>query len=58
MEDKLPIGSIIKIKNRKERYIILGKNIENNNMKYDYMCSNYPYGFVLERECFFFQESR
>ena len=57
MEDKLPVGSIIKIRNKKDRYIIIGKNVEEKDIVYDYMCSNYPYGLLLERNCYYFQDA-
>ena len=56
MNNKLPIGSVIKIKNDSNRYIIIGKNVTKENTKYDYYCAKYPYGFVPGQELFYIQD--
>lgn len=58
MNENLPLGSVIKIENRKEKYIILGKNIKHENKSYDYMCGIYPYGLVLGERLHYFQDEQ
>ncbi len=42
--DILPIGSVINIKDNKDRFIIIG-HLKNND-SYVYVCVKYPYGYV------------
>lgn len=56
MSNKLPVGSIIRIKNKKQKYLIIGKNIKNKDIIYDYMCEEYPYGILLGRNSFYYQD--
>ena len=44
MNNMLPVGSVIKIKESKDKLIIIGRLKINND--YDYICVKYPYGFV------------
>jgi hypothetical protein len=46
MDNSLPVGSVVRVKNRKGKYVIIGKNIRVDNKKYDYICVNYPYGYL------------
>lgn len=48
MKRTLPVGSVIKLKNKKEEYFIIGKNIMYEGKKYDYMCLIYPQGFLCD----------
>lgn len=57
MSKYLPIGSIVQIKNKKEKYIILGTNIISNKKKYDYIAAYYPFGFVIEINCINFNNA-
>lgn len=56
MDKKLPVGSVIRVRNLTEKYIIIGKDIIENDITYDYMCCNYPYGLIPEKDCCFFQD--
>ena len=46
---KLPIGSIVEFSGNKTKLMIIGKDIIKNNIKYDYMCVVYPYGYIKEQ---------
>ena len=56
MNHKLPVGSIITIRNKEDKYFIVGKNIEKDSIKYDYMCSKYPYGWIENSNFYFFND--
>lgn len=47
MKSYLPVGSVISIKNRKGKFVIVGLNVMHDNKNYDYMCIAYPYGVLL-----------
>ena len=51
MNDMLPIGSVIRARNIKDKLVIIGRIKAEND--YDYICVKYPYGFV-EIEDFFY----
>ncbi len=46
MKKKLPMGTLIEIKNKTDKYLIVGKNIKKDEVIFDYLCVKYPYGFV------------
>lgn len=56
MDSLLPLGTIIKVNNDKKYYVVVGKNINKDNKKYDYMCYEYPYGYNELKEAKFFVE--
>ena len=56
MNSKLPIGSVIKIKNNETKFIIIGKKVEKENTIYDYYCVKYPYGFIPGQEIYYIQD--
>lgn len=56
MNEKLPVGSVIIINNKEDKYFIVGKDIEKDGIKYDYMCIVYPYGWVVNQAFYFFQD--
>ena len=41
----LSLGSVIRVKNKKEKYVIIGKHVIKDEKKYDYLCIPYPSGF-------------
>ncbi len=41
----LPLGTVVRVKDKKERYVIVGRHVKNNNTNYDYACLIYPYGY-------------
>ena len=45
MKEMLPIGSVIEIGST-AKYLIVGKNVKHENKSYDYVCLNYPFGYV------------
>jgi len=46
MQNKLlPLGTVVRVKDKKERYLIVGRHVKKNNLKYDYVCLVYPYGY-------------
>ena len=47
MDVLLPLGSIIKIKNDKSRYMVIGKRIKDDTQQFDYLCIEYPYGMYI-----------
>ncbi len=51
MNSVLPIGTVVKIKDKKEKYVIIGKNIKKDDKQYDYNCVIFPYGFQTDRNC-------
>ena len=55
--EKLPIGTVIRINGRNQKYIIVGKNIKVNDITYDYMCAIYPYGMTDDKECTYFNDT-
>ncbi|MBR2827866.1 MAG: DUF4176 domain-containing protein [Bacilli bacterium] len=57
MNKLLPVGTLIKVNNKSEKYLIIGKRITKlENDIYDYMCVPYPYGYVENVECLFFND--
>lgn len=50
MTKKLPVGSIIEFKGNKDKFMIVGKDVKKDNTFYDYMCTEYPYGFIKEQD--------
>lgn len=46
MYEFLPIGTIIKIKNKDEKYMIVGKYVFSEDGFFDYNCIPYPYGYM------------
>ncbi len=53
---KLPVGSVIKIKNKKEKYIIIGRNVFIDKKIKDYLCVVYPYGYTKEIDFVYFDD--
>lgn len=49
MDKSLPVGSAFKPKSTKSLFIVVGKNIEHEGKKYDYICVPYPYGFLVDK---------
>ena len=47
MKEMLPIGSVIETGSN-IKYIIVGKNIKYEDKSYDYVCLNYPFGYVQD----------
>ena len=46
MENKiLPLGTVVRVKDKKEKYVIVGRRVIKDDKKYDYLCLTYPYGF-------------
>ena len=46
MDNKiLPLGTVIRVKEKKERYVIIGRRVIKDDKNYDYLCVTYPYGF-------------
>ena len=41
----------------KERYVILGRHVENNKIRYDYLCLVYPYGYHDNSEFLYINDS-
>ena len=56
MNKSLPICSVIEINNKKEKYIIIGKNVKIGDKVHDYCCVLYPYGFLLETTSIYFYD--
>lgn len=56
MNKTLPIGSVININNKKRKYVIVGKDIFFNNIKYDYMCVMYPCGYYKDCKFLYFND--
>jgi len=56
MNDKLPVASVVTLFNKKEKYIILGKNILNDCIVYDYMGGVYPFGFNKKEDFIYFND--
>ncbi len=54
MNSVLPVGSVITIKDKSDKYIIIGKNIETPDNKYDYCCVVYPYGFLIDKQSLYY----
>ena len=54
MNDLLPIGSVIKIKNKKVKYIIIGRKIRFRDVIYDYGCVIYPYGMLIDKKSIYY----
>jgi hypothetical protein len=50
MNEILPLGTIIKIFDKEEKYIIIGKFIKKDDKIYDYKCAVYPQGISFEAE--------
>ena len=50
MKKYLPVGSVISIKNREGKFVIIGVNVMHDGKNYNYMCIAYPYGFSLDYE--------
>lgn len=44
----LPIGTVIKVHNNDNRYIIMGTFCKNENEMFTYYCCMYPYGLILD----------
>jgi hypothetical protein len=54
IKNYLPIGSIIKKNN--DEYIILGRFIKKDGVMYDYLCAEYPMGFITEKDLVFIND--
>lgn len=54
MNSKLPVGSVIKIKNKKDRYIIIGKSVKVTEKVFDYCCVIYPYGYLVDKTSIYY----
>ena len=44
----LPIGSIVKLHNYDDYYVILGSFCKINGKLYTYYCCKYPYGLIFD----------
>lgn len=44
----LPIGTIIKLNNNDNKYVILGTFCKNKGKMFTYYCCLYPYGLILD----------
>ena len=53
----LPLGTVVRVKDKKERYVILGRHVENNKIRYDYLCLVYPYGYHDNSEFLYINDS-
>ena len=53
MNKLLPIGSVIRVINDYEKYIIIGHL---KNSEYDYVCVLYPYGYIDIKDCYYFKK--
>ena len=56
MNKLLPIGSIVKIKNKTFKYIIIGHRAFAEKY-YDYCCAVYPFGFLLDGKLTFIKKN-
>lgn len=59
MYDKLPIGSVVSLKNSKQMNIIIGYNFmkEENGDIYDYASFPYPIGYIgIDTEMYLFND--
>ncbi len=54
MLELAPLGSLIRVKNTKKKYIIVGKLITIDKTTYDYACVEYPFGFAENVEFTYF----
>lgn len=48
MNEMLPLGTIIKIFDKEEKYIIIGKFIKKEDKLFDYKCAIYAQGISFE----------
>lgn len=48
MQKYMPIGSVVKIKDSFQYYMIIGFNYKSNDGKFDYLACQYPYGVDIE----------
>lgn len=60
LNDLLPIGSVVLLKNGKRKLMIIGiKPIDvTNNITHDYLAVPYPEGFIDDRLTFFIEHSK
>ena len=47
MKEILPIGSVVKLKDIIYKYIIVGKIVNVDGKKYDYVLCLYPFGHII-----------
>lgn len=52
----LPLGTIVRVKDRKEKFIIVGTKVKKNNKRYDYLCLAYPVGYHDNSEFLFIDD--
>lgn len=50
MEKYMPIGSVVKIKNSFNNYMLIGFNCEKGNERYDYLACEYPFGLDVNHQ--------
>lgn len=55
-EKLLPLGSVIEIRNSKEKYVIIGRKVIKDKKTFDYLCVTYPYGFFQDGDFLYFNE--
>ena len=44
-KEKLPLGTIVKLVGRDDKYVIAGLNVNNNEYSFDYLCLRFPLGY-------------
>ena len=54
MNDLLPIGTVIKIKESYDKFIIIGRILEQD--KYEYVCVMYPYGYLDSKDFIYIKQ--
>lgn len=57
MNNMLPIGTVIKVRENNNRYIIVGRLRLDKNAEYEYICTLYPYGYLEIKDFFYFKLS-
>jgi len=50
----MPIGSVVRLKNKIGLYMIIGYKYNNNNFKYDYFSAKYPEGLTGNAQFYIF----
>ena len=58
MNDVLPVGSVIELNNKKEKYIIIGKKVNIKEKEYDYCGVIYPYGLLIEQQSIYYFDDK
>ena len=52
----LPVGTIVKFKDKKDLYIITGKSLKIDGEFYNYACLKYPEGFNGKQDFIYFND--